>query len=116
MGLTGNFGENHVTPRGLQASMLNKMVCIDGIITKRMQTPPLFFSARLFSPFCLLALMDGHQTALFGHSLRRLTPASRVSPSYRETSKAYYRVFPFSTHFFSHIMYAHALTPTLPRG
>ena len=36
VGLKGNFGENHVTPRGLQASMLNKIVCLDGIVTKRM--------------------------------------------------------------------------------
>lgn len=34
VGFTGNFGANHVTPRNLNASLVNKIVCVDGIVTK----------------------------------------------------------------------------------
>jgi len=30
----GNFGSNHVTPRGLRADLLNQFVAVDGIVTK----------------------------------------------------------------------------------
>ncbi|EAR92593.1 DNA replication licensing factor MCM4 (macronuclear) [Tetrahymena thermophila SB210] len=30
----GNMGRNHVTPRGLNCSLINKLVCIDGIVTR----------------------------------------------------------------------------------
>jgi len=30
----GNFGRNHVTPRGLKADLINQFVCVDGIVTK----------------------------------------------------------------------------------
>jgi hypothetical protein len=36
VGLDGNFGLHHVTPRGLRADLLNKIVCLEGIITKCM--------------------------------------------------------------------------------
>lgn len=34
VGLSGNFGENHVTPRCLAATLLGKMVQLEGIVTK----------------------------------------------------------------------------------
>ena len=34
VGFTGNFGRNHITPRGLKANMLNKLVKVQGIVTK----------------------------------------------------------------------------------
>jgi DNA replication licensing factor MCM3 len=34
VGFSGNFGANHVTPRNLSASLVNKLVCVDGIVTK----------------------------------------------------------------------------------
>ena len=30
----GNFGANHVTPRGLRANLVNQMVTVQGIVTK----------------------------------------------------------------------------------
>lgn len=30
----GNFGRNHVTPRGLKADLINQFVAVDGIVTK----------------------------------------------------------------------------------
>jgi len=30
----GNFGRNHVTPRGLKADLINQFVNVDGIVTK----------------------------------------------------------------------------------
>ncbi len=30
----GNFGRNHVTPRGLKAELVNKYVAVNGIVTK----------------------------------------------------------------------------------
>ena len=30
----GNFGRNHVTPRGLKADLINQLVTVDGIVTK----------------------------------------------------------------------------------
>lgn len=34
VGFEGSFGANHVTPRGLSARMLGKMVCVEGIVSK----------------------------------------------------------------------------------
>jgi DNA replication licensing factor MCM3 len=34
IGFEGNFGTHHVTPKTLNASLVNKLVCIDGIVTK----------------------------------------------------------------------------------
>lgn len=30
----GNFGRNHVTPRGLKANLVNQLVSVQGIVTK----------------------------------------------------------------------------------
>ena len=30
----GNFGRNHVTPRGLKADLINQFVAVNGIVTK----------------------------------------------------------------------------------
>lgn len=30
----GNFGRNHVTPRGLKAELINQFVAVNGIVTK----------------------------------------------------------------------------------
>jgi DNA replication licensing factor MCM3 len=30
----GNFGKNHVTPRGLKADLINQFVSVNGIVTK----------------------------------------------------------------------------------
>lgn len=32
--ISGSFGRNHVTPRGLNATMLHRLVCVEGIVTK----------------------------------------------------------------------------------
>ncbi|KNC73864.1 hypothetical protein SARC_13578, partial [Sphaeroforma arctica JP610] len=32
--LDGHFGANHVTPRGLSASLLGQVICLEGITTK----------------------------------------------------------------------------------
>eukprot|EP01147_Barroeca_monosierra_P000512 gene512-3838_t len=34
VGFSGSFGGHHVTPRGLSAHLLGKLVCIDGIVSK----------------------------------------------------------------------------------
>ncbi|KAJ2780299.1 MCM DNA helicase complex subunit [Coemansia javaensis] len=34
VGFRGAFGAHHLTPRGLRASLLGKMVCIEGIVTR----------------------------------------------------------------------------------
>ena len=34
VGFHGSFGRNHVTPRGLMAHLLGKLVLVDGIVTK----------------------------------------------------------------------------------
>ena len=34
VGFEGNFGTHHVTPKSLNATLVNKLVCIDGIVTK----------------------------------------------------------------------------------
>lgn len=34
VGFEGSFGGQHVTPRGLSARMLGKMVCVEGIVSK----------------------------------------------------------------------------------
>ena len=34
IGLEGNFGTNQVSPRGLLATFLSRLVCIEGIVTK----------------------------------------------------------------------------------
>jgi DNA replication licensing factor MCM3 len=40
LGLTGVFGKYHVTPRGLTADLLNKMICVDGIVTRASTVNP----------------------------------------------------------------------------
>eukprot|EP00930_Biecheleria_cincta_P061634 TRINITY_DN471_c0_g1_i2.p1 TRINITY_DN471_c0_g1~~TRINITY_DN471_c0_g1_i2.p1 ORF type:complete len:797 (+),score=176.46 TRINITY_DN471_c0_g1_i2:65-2455(+) len=32
--VTGSFGRNHVTPRGVNASTIGKLMCVEGIVTK----------------------------------------------------------------------------------
>jgi len=32
--ISGSFGRNHVTPRGMNSSMLHKLMCVEGIVTK----------------------------------------------------------------------------------
>ena len=39
LGLSGVFGKYHVTPRGLTADLLNKMICVDGIVMLFVQIP-----------------------------------------------------------------------------
>ena len=39
LGLSGVFGKYHVTPRGLTADLLNKMICVDGIVMPFVQIP-----------------------------------------------------------------------------
>lgn len=34
VGFEGNFGRNHVTPRSLSSDFINRLICIDGIVTK----------------------------------------------------------------------------------
>ncbi|KAL3916148.1 MAG: hypothetical protein SGPRY_006945 [Prymnesium sp.] len=34
IGVHGSFGSHHVSPRGLTASLLNSLVCVEGIVTK----------------------------------------------------------------------------------
>ncbi|EGC30365.1 hypothetical protein DICPUDRAFT_157902 [Dictyostelium purpureum] len=34
VGFEGNLGSSHVTPRGLNASLLSRLVCVEGIVTK----------------------------------------------------------------------------------
>ncbi|KAM9992919.1 hypothetical protein ACTFIY_010349 [Dictyostelium cf. discoideum] len=34
IGFEGNFGSHHVTPRGLNASLITRLVCVEGIVTK----------------------------------------------------------------------------------
>lgn len=34
VGFEGDFGDHHVTPRTLNSSYVNKLVCISGIVTK----------------------------------------------------------------------------------
>lgn len=34
VGFEGSFGSHHVTPRGLSARLLGKLVCIDGIVSR----------------------------------------------------------------------------------
>jgi DNA replication licensing factor MCM3 len=34
VGVEGSFGANHTTPRGLTSTLLSKMVCVEGIVTK----------------------------------------------------------------------------------
>jgi DNA replication licensing factor MCM3 len=40
LGLTGVFAKYHVTPRGLTADLLNKMICVDGIVTRASTVTP----------------------------------------------------------------------------
>lgn len=40
LALHGTFGRHHVTPRGLTAELLSKMVCIDGIVTRVTNVQP----------------------------------------------------------------------------
>ena len=34
IGVTGSFGSHHVTPRGLNSGLLNKLAYVEGIVTK----------------------------------------------------------------------------------
>ena len=34
IGVEGSFGSHHVSPRGLTATLLNSLVCVEGIVTK----------------------------------------------------------------------------------
>jgi len=36
----GNFGLNHVTPRGLRSNLVNQMVTVQGIVTKMSLVKP----------------------------------------------------------------------------
>ena len=36
----GNFGKNHITPRGLKADLVNQFVCVQGIVTKMSLVKP----------------------------------------------------------------------------
>eukprot|EP00834_Sanchytrium_tribonematis_P002595 NODE_84_length_22354_cov_0.646506.p2 type:complete len:692 gc:universal NODE_84_length_22354_cov_0.646506:16746-14671(-) len=40
VGLMGIMADHHVTPRGLRSNLLNKMVCVDCIVTKSALTKP----------------------------------------------------------------------------
>jgi DNA replicative helicase MCM subunit Mcm2 (Cdc46/Mcm family) len=37
---TGNFGRHYITPRGLKAQMLNKLVRVQGIVTRMSTVSP----------------------------------------------------------------------------
>jgi len=37
---TGNFGRHYITPRGLKANMLNKLVRVQGIVTRMSTVSP----------------------------------------------------------------------------
>jgi DNA replicative helicase MCM subunit Mcm2 (Cdc46/Mcm family) len=34
IGLCGSFGEQHVDPRGIRASMIGQIICVEGIVTR----------------------------------------------------------------------------------
>jgi len=45
LSLTGAFGRNHITPRGLTSNCLGRLVCIEGVVTKcGISTPKLLQS------------------------------------------------------------------------
>ena len=37
----GNFGRNHVTPRGLKANLINQLVTVQGIVTRMNLVKPM---------------------------------------------------------------------------
>jgi DNA replication licensing factor MCM3 len=37
----GNFGRNHVTPRGLKANLINQLVTVQGIVTRMSIVKPM---------------------------------------------------------------------------
>lgn len=41
VGFEGSFGSHHVTPRGLSARLLGKLVCVEGIVSRCMSAPAL---------------------------------------------------------------------------
>jgi DNA replication licensing factor MCM3 len=50
VGLQGAFGANHVSPRGLGASLLNAAVCVEGIVTKCTQVRPKVLRSTHYCP------------------------------------------------------------------
>lgn len=56
LSLTGAFGRNHITPRGLTSNCLGRLVCIEGIVTKcGVSTPKLLQSIHVRK-----GIDDGH--------------------------------------------------------
>ena len=50
VGFIGSFGAHHVSPRGLLASYLGKMVCVEGIVTKMGNVRPKMVETVHFCP------------------------------------------------------------------
>lgn len=50
LGLSGWLGRHAVTPRGLSALLANRMVCVEGIVTRRADNMPILEQATYFVP------------------------------------------------------------------
>ena len=50
IGVQGSFGAHHVSPRGLNASLLNSLVCVEGIVTKCTTVRPKVLKSTHYCP------------------------------------------------------------------
>jgi len=50
IGVEGNFGSHHVSPRELGAHLLNALVCVEGIVTKCSQVRPKVVKSQHYCP------------------------------------------------------------------
>eukprot|EP00388_Colpodella_angusta_P003571 GDKJ01012544.1.p1 GENE.GDKJ01012544.1~~GDKJ01012544.1.p1 ORF type:complete len:897 (-),score=258.90 GDKJ01012544.1:283-2973(-) len=50
VGFTGAFGRHHITPRGLNSKMINKMVMVEGVVTRMSVVRPLLQQSAVYAP------------------------------------------------------------------
>ncbi|KAF8632620.1 hypothetical protein AX15_001822 [Amanita polypyramis BW_CC] len=78
VGLSGSFGDHHVSPRTLQAMQLNKMISLEGIITRSSLVRPKMLRSVHYCPETRLFHSRDYRDALT--SLSNEPPTSSITP------------------------------------
>ncbi|EGD72580.1 hypothetical protein PTSG_04316 [Salpingoeca rosetta] len=63
VGFSGSFGAHHVTPRGLSADLLGRLVCVDGIVSKCSLVHPKVVKSVHYCPQTKLSLERTYRDA-----------------------------------------------------
>eukprot|EP00762_Andalucia_godoyi_P006386 ANDGO_05860.mRNA.1 DNA replication licensing factor MCM3 homolog 1 len=94
IGFSGDFGAQHVTPRGLSATFLGQVVCVDGIVTKCSVVRPKVSRSVHYCPATKNFTTQVYRDAT---SLRGL-PTSSIYPTRDESGNPLVTEFGLSTY------------------